>query len=157
MQEILTYLADEWAVIERAPFAFVMALILVAGIVYLVTKGFAHGKVSALSKIIALRDHEIAQFKEKLGTTSPDEISARIDALTDKVLSFRRSLSDADKTKLSAVLAETTGMVEIKQDSRCADAQQYAHDIGIAFESAGWRVIHADLWGQPTRRRAGWA
>ncbi len=147
MQEFITYITGEWAVIEQAPVTFVVALFFVASLVYLLTKGLAGGEVSALRKRIARRDREIAEFKQKLGSKSPDEISARIDVLTEKVRSFRRGLGEADRAAFSAALAQTSGMVEIKQDARCADAQQYAHDIGLAFESAGWRVIRSNVTG----------
>ncbi len=147
MQDFITYISDEWAVIAQAPLTFVIALFFVASLVYLLTKGLSGGKVSVLKKVIARREREIAEFKQKLGSYSPDEISARIELLTQKVRSFRRGLCEADRAALSAALAQTSGMVEIKQDAQCADAEPYAHDIGLAFKNAGWRVVHVTETG----------
>jgi hypothetical protein len=90
---------------------------------------------------LRLRDDQISQLKEKVGTESPDEIKARIDRLEAQVKALNpRHLSSTQRSKLTDMLKNSRGHVEISYDESSPDTRSFAGEIIVAFQNAGWEA-----------------
>lgn len=141
MDDFLKYIVSEWAVIRQTPVVFVAAILVVIGLVYFAIDWRYSSVISSLKERISLRDDQIGQLKDKVGTASPDEIKARIDRLESEVKALSpRRLSDAQRSQLTTGLRRLPGTIQILQDMAAPDARGFAGDLIVAFQNAGWQV-----------------
>jgi hypothetical protein len=141
MGDFLTYFVREWRVIWQAPITFIAAIIVAAGTIYWAMDWRYGGVIDGLNERIGLRDDQIQSLKDKVGTSSPDEIKARIDRLEAQVHGvLPRRLTDAQRNAIADILRTSPGQIEIAQDIGVADARPFAGDLILAFQNAGWTV-----------------
>jgi hypothetical protein len=146
--DFITYIAKEWHVIGQAPVTFLAAIIVVAGLLYWVMNWRYDAIISALNGRIGLRDDQIAQLKEKVGTASPDEIKARIDRLEAQVHGMApRRLTNPQKAALSDALKRQPGKIQISSDVAAGDSRAFSGDLINAFQTAGWHIQNAMVMG----------
>lgn len=154
MADFLRYLGTEWVVLKGAPLIFLTALAVFCGLAYAASK-WRHGStIESLNERIKLgdahlkfRDDQLEDLKEKVGTTSPNEIKERIDGLEAQLAAIRpRRLSTEQTSKLVAALGGRPESVRVAIEDGVDDAYLYAEDLKAAFRRAEWKAE-----GQTTR------
>lgn len=148
MEAFVSYVVKEWAVIRQAPGIFILAIIVVGGILYGAMNFRYDGVIDGLTQRLNLRDDQIAQLKEKVGTASPDEIKSRIANLEAQIKSISpRRLTDAQRNGIATLLKTNPGNIEIENDMSVADGRSLASDIITAFQIAGWSIRSPSVLG----------
>ena len=141
MGDFVTYVAKEWNVIWQAPVTFIAATIVAGGIIWAAMEFRYRSVLESLNERIRLRDDQIAQFREKIGTASPDEIKARIDQLEAQVQGLvPPRLRMEQKDTLTNLLRRQTGNCVICHDVAAAAMRPFAGDIIKCFRDAGWTI-----------------
>jgi len=74
LDQIVKYILGEWQVIAKAPMSF-MAAVLAAGAIVWVAMSWGYGRE------MSLLSQQVADYKDKLSGSSPDQAKAKIDAL----------------------------------------------------------------------------
>lgn len=124
-----------------APIPYIVALAIVAGIIWAIVNWSYSAVLASKDAEIQLLERQRDDYKDKLGGATPDEAKARIDRLEAQVKAISpRRLSDDQKTRLASALRRLPGNIEIAQDMAAPDARPFAGDLIVAFQSAGWQV-----------------
>ncbi len=132
MNDDVSFFVNEAHVLWQLPGARDAGVVLVAALTIAVLRW-------TYRRAIARRDRQIDAFRQMLGTISPAEIKARIDALESQIRSMGpRRLTDAQRQHIAALLSTSPGRVAIAQD--VAEARPLSRDLIVAFQNAGWRV-----------------
>jgi hypothetical protein len=141
METLIKYLAGEGRVILQAPATFLIAIAIVAGLIWAAMSWSYSSQITNLQSRLSLRDDQISDYKSKLDGATPAEARKRLDDLENqvKVLSARR-LTTQQKEKIAKALAGAVGVIDIAHDMAAADAKAYTGDFALAFRSAGWIV-----------------
>jgi hypothetical protein len=145
MEPLIKFITEQWSEIQKAPAIFMVALVLVAWGAYL----FARFQVK---ERIALRDEQLASYKEKLSGASPDEAKARIDGLEATLKRLMdhtkaRWLTEDQVDAISRVLIGSKHTIEIAQDSAAIDGENYSEFLHRAFEQGGWDASNPTVAG----------
>ncbi len=108
--------------------------------VALATRNAEEARTGPLTEMAA----HLADLRNKLGTSSPDEIKAQIDGLQKQVAELvarsDRGLSRDDIVKMAAVLSKSSGFLRVALASDSGDAYGYGHYFGKVIQRAGWKT-----------------
>jgi hypothetical protein len=148
MGDFIKYIADEWHVIWQAPVTFIAAILAVCGLVWAAMEFRYRSVIDSLNERIRLRDDQIAQVREKVGTASPDEIRARIDQLEAQVRGLAPPrLTEDQKQRLSGMLRNHQGKCAIAHDVAAAPMRGLLADLIGSFRDAGWAITTPVVMG----------
>ncbi len=141
MSDWLTKLLEQWTSVATAPIPFLIAVILVGGVIWLVI-GCSYGSVlESKNAQIELQDRQLSDYREKLQGATPEEAKAKIDALEEKVRNTIGSrwtpLTKDEINKLSAAVA---GLPKRKIQVMYSNylGIDLARSLADAFRAAGW-------------------
>jgi hypothetical protein len=151
VESFIKYVLGEMRVFAEAPVTFIVALLVLGGVVWWLLDWRYSGIVSNRDGTISNRDSEISllrgqrdDYKEKLSGASPEQAKAKIEALESRLaqLEPRRTTQD-QRNKLLEKLRLPSNidyLVEIARDASTPDGVQYASDFLGVFHEAGWRT-----------------
>ena len=121
--EIIQYIKDEWAVLKKAPWSFVILLALGLG------GGFAFGlfwrgqEVANYDTLIKLKDGQIDDYKK---------------SINDRLDKVEKTLSANQLSSLELWLKTSPSKVVISSDPKTS--LPYKEQILTAFKNSGWEV-----------------
>ncbi|MEO8223846.1 MAG: hypothetical protein ABI661_03500 [Gammaproteobacteria bacterium] len=72
MKELAEFIQREWTTIVAAPFTFVLAAILVAGIAYAASRWRHSGIIEILRERLAAKDQQVSEYRERLHLVPAD-------------------------------------------------------------------------------------
>jgi|SRR4051794_4103197 len=143
MTELLTKLAQEWAVIQAAPFSFFVTWLFASVISFLVLRWSLGAVNSRLKAEISLLERQLGDYREKLEGRSPDEAKAKIEELEAKIGRIVGrvwpSLSAEGRQDLKHHLVNATKM-EVQVFSEDVDGAPLAKSLFSTFQELGWKV-----------------
>ena len=141
MDGLLAVIRDNWAAIQRAPWAFLAVVVTTGVIEWFALNLLKREQIAALEARLSLRDDEIADYKRKLSGATPDEAAARIEALERQVaLLSPRRLSVEQRSALREHLKEFPTQIAILHSLSAPEMARLARDLTNVFRSAGWDV-----------------
>jgi hypothetical protein len=147
-------ITPQFAAVWATPAPFVVALLIAAGLIWLILdwryRAIMANRDSEISLIKGQRD----DYKEKLGGATPDQAKARVDALEMRLAMIEpRRLSREQKTQMLADLQSAPSFISINADMACADCAVFAADFQEVAERASWKVdmarVMADALASP--------
>lgn len=141
LQDFQDFFAGEWVVVSGAPFGFAAAILAAALLLYWIFRARYQDRLDTLEQRLKLRDDQISQFQSKVGSTSPDEVKARIDALEARVHAIApRRATEAQKASIKADIASAPGIAQFRYDSGGGDSKSFGEELREVFRGAGWRT-----------------
>jgi hypothetical protein len=135
---------QQFSTVLAAPIPF---LLVVGFVAFGIWKFLAHhysGRLDAKDDLLALRQAQLDDYKEKLSGASPEEARARVDALEQRIedgfnaLAPRILSEDQRKKMVEALDVQNGHHVTIAHDAAVADSVKLARSIGSAFLAARW-------------------
>lgn len=130
----INFAKENWAVIEQAPWAFVVCAALFLGIGYAISARLTAERMS-------LAEDRVTDYKEKLEGKSPDEAHAQIASLRDELAALASyGLSNEAQQRLKDALAGVTGNVNIYKNADASDADRLYRQTVTIFRAIGWTV-----------------
>jgi hypothetical protein len=158
MDEFLSKLAEQFAVIRAAPYPFLLSVAIVIGAVWFMVN-WAYGTIlSSKNAQLELADRQLGDYRQKLSGASPDEAKSKIEALTTEINQLRaqlqaRRLTPAQRDAIAQTSRLAPGQVfsiQIMRDMGASDGGAYANDFMAVFQAAGWKVSYGSiLFGTP--------
>jgi hypothetical protein len=143
MTELLTKLAQEWAVIQAAPFSFFVTWLLASVISFLVLRWSLGAVNSRLKAEISLLERQLGDYREKLEGRSPDEAKAKIEELEAKIGRIVGRvwppLSAEGREELRHRLVDVAKM-EVHVFSEDVDGAALAKSLLSTFQELGWKA-----------------
>src|SRR5581483_9735094 len=111
MDQFLTKLAEQAAVIRAAPYPFILAVAIVAGMIWFVVNWAYSAVLASKNAQIELADRQIADNKQKVGGATPEEAAKRIAELERRVAAMGgpRSLTPEQRQLFSAAASLPAG------------------------------------------------
>jgi hypothetical protein len=100
MDQFLTKLAEQAAVIRAAPYPFALAVLIVAGAIWFVVNYAYSAVLSSKNAQLELADRKISDYKEKLNGATPDQAAAAIAGLEKQVASLQKKEDERIKRSL---------------------------------------------------------
>ena len=153
VEDIAKYLVGEWAVISGAPGAFLLAVILVAGLIWAAMKWAYSARLQNKDSLIELQTAQLGDYKQKLDGASPDQAKARIDALEaqlNKLVSdvAPRTIDGTQRNALrQAALIVGPHRIDVMHDVASSDGRKLSAQFEQVFQAAGWAVRSAAVMG----------
>lgn len=153
-------LQAEWAAVSETPFTTIGIAVFIAlaawAIVHFIYKrlisGLERDLESEQAEAARLRGR-VSEYEQKAGG-SPDEVHARIEALENRLARMSgRRLSNEQKDRLTASLAQDRGSVSIQFAMGTPDGYKLQKDYGEVFQRAGWQVSGGQVMGGPFGER----
>lgn len=149
--EISGFLQANWAVIEQAPWVFVVGGAMCLGIGYAIASRLT-------SERLQLAEARVADYKEKLAGATPDEAKTTIAELQREVSALKAiqpwRLSTAQVTQLSAAIAENPTGIRIIRDVGSSLLESVQVQLVTIFQNSGWTVHHGASMGKPKEPHA---
>ena len=147
--DILKYVAGEWDMISQAPVSFVIAVLIIAIVIWLFRRSLYTGQITLLNERLKLRDDQLGDLQKKLHADSPADALFKIGELTAKVdaLSIGRwdPLTESQiqnlRHQLKAILPSQI-KIQITDDARAL-----GYGIDLAFQDNGWEIEAVRLIG----------
>jgi hypothetical protein len=136
--------SQQFATVLAAPVPFLLVVGIVAFGIWKFLSHHYSGRISAKDDLIALKQAQVDDYKEKLSGASPDEAKARLDALEQRIEEglealAPRTLSEDQLQKIVQVLDGFSGShVTVAHDAVVADAAPLARSLSAAFLAARW-------------------
>jgi hypothetical protein len=94
MDEILTKLADQLAVIKSAPYPFILAVAIVIGAVWFIVNWFYSAVLSSKNANIELLQGRLADYQDKLKGASPDQAASELTRLRAEIEAIKNPPRD---------------------------------------------------------------
>lgn len=134
--------AEQAVAVWNAPIPFLAAIIFVGWLIWLGMRAHYRGRLESKDGLIALKDGQLQDYKDKLSGATPDEARARLDALESRIDALGpRKITAEQRRRMIPELELFRGCkVDITADATSADAAQLARGLTAAFNAAGWRV-----------------
>ena len=155
MSEPLDTIQREWAVARTAPWSFLTIAITVGSAVWYLTGQINNATVSAKDATIETLKTENLAYKDKLKGATPEEASARMKALEERLSSLEGRHIDKQKlAKASAIIKRLPGEkyhLSIVSDIACSDCPGYAGQLLSIFPQPPWEIA-MPMVGGPARR-----
>ena len=138
--DAVTSVTEQFLTVLSAPVPFLLVVGTVAFAIWKFLTHYYEGRISAKDDLLALRQAQIDDYKNKLDGATPDAAKARIDALEERIEQLGpRRLSADQRQVMAAILDPFKGSaVQIVTDGASADAAQLSHGLSATFRSAGW-------------------
>jgi len=145
MDQFLSRLAEQWAVIKAAPLPFILAIGISASAIWWLVNFVYSGVVSAKNAQLELADRQLKDYQQKLSGATPDEAAKKIADLEKRVTALGpRLLSQDQKSKMIPVLQRLAEpeTVNISVDMLCNDCPAFAEDLASTFSSVPkWTIV----------------
>lgn len=159
LQEFLDHIAREWGVITQAPMTFIAATLVMAALAYGASRWRFGGTIESLQHRLALKEDQLADYRDKLKGASPDEARARLDGLESRVEELRAQLNHAlredrflmpDEARVLCdrlrKYAGTQFHVMVETNDRDPNSEQvrFGNQLASILTTAGW-----NQWNRP--------
>lgn len=132
--DIVAFAKENWAVIEQAPWAFVISATLFLAIGYAVAAGLT-------SERLQLAEARVADYKEKLEGKSPDEAGKLIASLEKRLAAVEPlSLTEQQERTMGEVLSGNPAGIMISHDAASGQYKKLHGQLARIFSLAGWDV-----------------
>ena len=156
LQEFFTYLEGEWKVIGQAPFTFIIALVILSGVIWLVAKGAASVQLANLKSALDLSDRQIADYKDKLSGKTPDEVAAKIVALEAHIALMQPVPFTGEQGEaMYRILKAYKGTIRINRDIDAGNMEgNYRRFLGV-FQNSGWATQDGVVYGDKQKPPGG--
>lgn len=159
LEQILRALASEAAAILAAPVSFSAAVLIVAGITYVIAKWaystvIAHqrAEIANLERVIRFRDEELSKARRVA-----DDHEMRIKDLVARTEHpLPRLVRPGSNSRVTVLLQEQSDNreIDITWDGRGFDSEMLLGQLTKLFEDAGWKVhsgLEFDFDGRSTK------
>jgi hypothetical protein len=153
MAEPLDTIQKEWSVIRTAPWSIAAVTFVVIAAVWFLISQINSATFAAKDATIETFRAQNQSYKEKLNGASPEEASARIKLLEERLSKVEGR--NIDPNKLSAAretLSKLAGgpyYLSVASDMVCADCSSYSDQIVSIFSQPPWS-IRTPIVGGPT-------
>lgn len=140
---------DQLMTVINAPVPFLLVISVVAAAMWKYLGHHYHGRIAAKDDLLALKQAQVDDYKDKLGGASPDAAKARMDALearideiVPKLEAIRpRQVTSEQRQAMVLKLDKCQGtQVFITSDAASSEAAQLSRGLVEAFNSAKWAV-----------------
>lgn len=123
----------------NAPVPFLASWLLGCWIIWKFLTGRFADRLGSKDSLIALRDAQLQDYKDKLSGATPDEARAQIKALEHQVAAMQpRKISDAQKAAMIRRLSAVQGTISISYVMGTTDGLGLQRAFGSVFDDAGW-------------------
>lgn len=143
--------------LQRAWQPFLVAIGIVAIVVWRILKHHYEGRLATKDELIRLREGQVQDYKDKLSGATPDEARARMDALENRLrLVEPRRLTVAQRERITEAMKPFEGgWIHIDADKSVPDATSLQQAMLHAFSDANWNIsqsspIVVDLYDDPS-------
>lgn len=149
----------QWLSIIKGDFPQILAILLIAipliwlsiNFLYKTELDAKDAQLESRDDQIKLLERERDDFKDKTGTSTPDEAKTKITAMEAKIEAFEKRVGALEPRRLTASQYDqivknlrlpppVNYRIAIASDMSCPDCKAYADDFAAAFRTAGWYV-----------------
>ncbi|MHA6691585.1 hypothetical protein [Devosia sp. A449] len=139
--DAINFAKENWAVIEQAPWAFVVCAALFLGIGFAVSSRLT-------SERLALAEDRVTDYKEKLEGKSPEEAAQLIGALEKRLSAIEPlTLSGRQMDELAVALSKAPATVDVVHDGISAGSKKLHGQLMAVFQKSGWAVDQGMIVG----------